>query len=107
MNDSAGQNGKNRINKQLNHIKETNKQVFLQTLTLVNSAFALVAALAWNEAVKALIDRYFKSGSGLYSRFAYAVIITVFVVIITTRLTKLTQRFNPDQGNEDQLTSNA
>jgi len=106
MNDSAGNSGKTGINKQLNNFKETNKQVFLQTLTLVNSAFALVAALAWNEAVTALIDRYFKSGSGLYSRFAYAAIITVFVVIITTRLTKLMHRFNPDQG-DDQLTVNS
>lgn len=81
-------------------LKETNKQVFIQSLALINSAFALVAALAWNEAVKALIDRYVPSGSGLYSRFAYAIIVTVFVVIVSTRLSRLMQRFNPEEAGE-------
>jgi uncharacterized membrane protein len=88
----------------LNNIKQANKQVLVQTLTLINAAFALVAALAWNEAVKALIDHYFKAGSGLYSRFIYAIIITVFVVIVTNRLTHILQRFTPDDG-DSQLTS--
>ena len=79
----------------LTSLKSTNKQVFIQTLALVNSAFALVAALAWNEAVKALIDRYVQSGSDLYSRFGYAIIVTIFVVIVTSRLAKLMQRFDP------------
>lgn len=88
--------------KSLNKIKETNKQVLLQSLTLINSAFALVAALAWNEAVKDLIDRYIPSGSGLYSKFAYAIIVTVFVVIITTRLTRILERYNPEDENQEQ-----
>ena len=91
-----GEESPQRSKQALTSLKATNKQVFLQTLALVNSAFALVAALAWNEAVKALIDHYFKSGSDLYSRFAYAIIITVFVVIISSRLTKLMQRFDPE-----------
>ena len=78
-------------------LKETKKQVFLQTLTLINAAFALVAALAWNEAVKALIDHFFKTGSGLYSRFGYAIIVTVFVVIVTTRLTHLTEKYGENE----------
>jgi hypothetical protein len=81
----------------LTRLQETKKQVFLQTLTLINAAFALIAALAWNEAVKALIDRFFKAGSGLYSRFGYAIIVTVLVVLVTTRLTKLTEKYNNEQ----------
>jgi uncharacterized protein DUF5654 len=78
---------------------QTNKQVFLQAFTLINSAFALVAALAWNEAIKAFIDRFFPSGSGLYSRFAYALIITAFVVIVTSRLNRVMARFGENPEN--------
>lgn len=73
-------------------IKETKVKAIEQTLTLINGAFALVAALAWNEAIKALIDRYFQSGSGLYSKFTYALLITVLVVVVTTRLTKYKEK---------------
>ena len=72
--------------------KETEKQVISKTAELLNAAFALVAALAWNEAVKALIDKFFPSGSGVYSKFAYALIVTVIVVIITTRLAKYAEK---------------
>ena len=84
----------------LEKIRETKKQVFLQTLTLINAAFALIAALAWNEAVKAFIEQFFKSGSGLYSRFIYAILVTVFVVFVTMRLNKLTERYGAAAGNE-------
>ena len=75
-------------------IKDTNQKVFFQSLTLISSAFAFVAALAWNEAIKALIDRYVPSGSGIYSKFAYAIIVTVVVVIVTSRLTRLMEKFD-------------
>jgi len=94
-----GEESPPRSKQALTSLKATNRQVFLQTLALVNSAFALVAALAWNEAVKSLIDHYFKSGSDLYSRFIYAIIITILVVIVTSRLTKLMQRFDPEAGS--------
>ena len=53
------------------------------------AAFGLVAGLAWNEAVKALIDHLFPmSQNGLWAKFAYAVLITLVLVIITIYLTK-------------------
>lgn len=53
------------------------------------AAFGLVAGLAWNEAVKALIDYLFPmSQNGLWAKFAYAVLITLVLVIITIYLTK-------------------
>ncbi len=76
--------------------RETHREVLLQTMTLINGAFALVAALAWNEAVKALLERYFKAGSGLYSRFIYAIGITLLVVIVTRYINALTKRVDPE-----------
>jgi len=83
------------------HVQETKNEVFLQTATLINGALALVAALAWNEAIKAVIDRYFKAGSGLYSRFVYAIAITVVVVLIARYLGKFKKRYQQEAPKDE------
>ena len=69
------------------------KELLKQMITLSTSGFGLVAALAWNEAIQAFvkeyIDRYISVGSGLISRFIYAIIITALAVLITYQLTKI------------------
>lgn len=70
-------------------IRETNKQVFSQSFGLISSAFILVAALAWNEAIKELINAYFPHSSGIFSRLIYACVVTVIAVIVAIRLNKL------------------
>lgn len=77
-------------------VRETNREVMIQTATLMNSAFALVAALAWNEAIKALIERYIPAGSTLYSQVLYALALTVIVVLVSMRLTRVIKRLSPD-----------
>jgi len=75
--------------------KRLHKELIKQMVTLSTSGFGLVAALAWNEAiqsfVKEYIDQYISVGSGIISRFIYAIIITAFAVFITYQLTKLTK----------------
>mgnify|MGYP001565613436 CR=1 FL=1 len=69
----------------LNEIRE-------KTVGYILAAFGLVAGLAWNEAIKALIDQFFpSSGNGILIKFIYAVIVTVVVVTITVYLVKLTE----------------
>ncbi len=80
------------------NVRETNREVFHQTLTLFNQALALVAALAWNEAVKSLIDRYFPARSALYSRFFYAVILTVLIVVVTRYLNNISRRLSAGEA---------
>ncbi|MDQ3018543.1 MAG: DUF5654 family protein [bacterium] len=81
-------------------IKETKRQVLLQSATLVNSAFALVAALAWNEAIKAVIDQFVPQASAIFSKFLYAFVLTLIVVIISMRLTKIINDFKPIEEEE-------
>lgn len=88
------------IQKAQEEVKETRQEFYMQTVTLLNGAFAFIAALAWNEAVKALIDSYFPSGSGLYSRFTYAIILTLLVVLISSRLNMLSKKFSKEKTNE-------
>ena len=69
------------------------RELIKQMITLSTSGFGLVAALAWNEAIQAFvreyIDQYISVGSGIISRFIYAIIITALAVLITYQLTKI------------------
>jgi len=73
--------------------KKLRQELLKQMVVLSTSGFGLVAALAWNEAIQAFvgeyIDKYISVGSGIISRFIYAVVITVFAVVITYQLTKI------------------
>ncbi len=52
-------------------------------------ALGLVAGLAWNDAIKALIEDLFPfAKTGILAKFIYAVIITAVVVIVGNYLLK-------------------
>ncbi len=68
--------------------------------TLFASAFGLVAALAWNEAVKDAINRYVTSGQGLKSKLLYAVIVTAFAVLVSYQMGKLSAKYNIEKDSE-------
>lgn len=46
-------------------------------------AFGLIAALAWNDAIKAIIAQFLPKGSDLVGLLTYAVIITIIAVLAT------------------------
>ena len=64
-------------------VKEMKGQVLETIATLMTTAFGLIAALAWNEAIKAIIMQYFRAGSGIMGLLTYAIIITIIAVIAT------------------------
>ncbi|MEK7570123.1 MAG: DUF5654 family protein [Patescibacteria group bacterium] len=76
------------------------REVSAQIVTLLTGALGLIAALAWNEAVKSLFTQIFGEASGLAAKFAYAVIVTVVVVWITMRLAKM-QSQEAEEKNQD------
>lgn len=52
--------------------------------SLITAAFGLVAALAWNEAIKKAVSEVFAaSGNDLIGLFVYAAIVTILAVIMT------------------------
>lgn len=73
--------------------KKLRKELLKQMVSLSTAGFGLVAALAWNEAiqsfVKGYIDKYISTGSGIISRFIYAILITAIAVFVTYQLSKL------------------
>ena len=63
--------------------KDIKGQVSETIATLMTTAFGLIAALAWNEAIKAIILQYFSTGSGITGLLTYAVLITIIAVVAT------------------------
>lgn len=63
--------------------------LFLERLnTLLISAFGLVAALAWNEAIQGIFKTYFQARATLLSQIMYAISVTVIAVFIMYWLSK-------------------
>ncbi|MBI3420816.1 MAG: hypothetical protein HY006_02025 [Candidatus Sungbacteria bacterium] len=76
------------IDQNIEKIKEQStsikKAVQQQTVTYIIAAFGLVAALAWNEAIKALIEHLFPFATGSVSaKIIYALLITLVAVMAT------------------------
>jgi Na+/melibiose symporter-like transporter len=73
--------------------KQFRKEFADRTLKLMTSGFGLVAALAWNEAIKEAVNTYIKpfmgEGSGVISLFIYAVLVTFLAVLVTYQLSKV------------------
>lgn len=73
----------NQIAKIKSHIRE-------QTAGYLLAAFGFVAGLAWNEAIKSLIDTLFPVGQNtILAKFTYAILATLIVVIVSGYLTRL------------------
>ena len=64
-----------------------------KALGYIAAAFGLVAGLAWNDAIKALIEVLFPlQQDSVLVKFLYAIILTAVVVVITALLLRLFKR---------------
>lgn len=64
-------------------------EVLEKMASLATAGFGLVAALAWNDAIKGLFSMIFPQAGNVVAQFAYATLITVIIVLVTLRLGKL------------------
>ena len=68
-------------------------RVLVQTMiTLASASLGLVAALAWNEAIKALIKKILGEDDSLAGLFTYAIIATVIAVVVLLILARAATR---------------
>ncbi|MGH2584174.1 MAG: DUF5654 family protein [Dehalococcoidia bacterium] len=64
-----------------------NPRVFLQTMiTLASASLGLVAALAWNEAIRATLIEVLGEGDDLVGLYTYAILATAIAVIVVVAL---------------------
>jgi hypothetical protein len=66
-----------------------NKEVIDKIAALMTAAFGLVAALAWNDAIKSAITSL---GLEVYGPWLYAIIVTVLAVIATVYIGRIAAR---------------
>ncbi len=77
------------VKKQQENFKQTIRR---QTAGYIVAALGLVAGLAWNDAVKGLIDYLFPLAKNtLFVKFFYALVVTIIVVFISTYLLSSTK----------------
>jgi hypothetical protein len=74
------------LNNEVSKFKKAFKENFI---TLIVSALGLVAALSWNDAIKAAITALFPAESDLIYKFYVAIIVTIIAVVITYFLSRI------------------
>ena len=75
----------------------TLKQEILDKMgALVTAAFGLVAALAWNDAIKAIFKEVFGDESTIVPMLAYAITVTIIAVILIVIVARAVARAKND-----------
>lgn len=74
------------IGREIGEFKRAFKDNFV---TLIVSAFGVVAALSWNEAIKEVVLGLFPTKGPLFAKLYSAVAITIIAIIVTYLLSKL------------------
>lgn len=69
--------------------KETTRIVLQSMIALSSAALGLVAALAWNDAIKETIKQLFGGDDSLSSKYIYAVFATVLAVVVVLMLARV------------------
>ncbi len=76
-----------------NEVDTLRREIRERTVGYVTAAMGLVAGLAWNEAIKALIEYVFPMNSNtLWAKFIYAVLVTLMMVILSSYLLRLAKK---------------
>jgi len=72
---------------------------FVATMaSLASAGFGVMAALAWNEAIKAFVTEYIRGPGGkITSLFVYAIIVTTIAVLVVNSLAKITERLGGEK----------
>lgn len=74
-----------RINKIKNESERITSEVRDRSMAYIAGGLGIVVGLAWNEAIKSLIDYFYPAtgANSISAKFIYAIIITTVVVLVT------------------------
>ena len=75
---------------------EISKMIMETMLTLITTAFAFVAGLAWNEEIQKLIEEFYTAGGAVTGLLIYAVIVTIVAVVVTVLLARIAGKMGID-----------
>lgn len=70
-----------------------NRDAYLATMiSLATAAFGVVAALAWNSFITALVQQVLGEQGGLTGLFIYAIVVTILAVVVIAWLGRVAER---------------
>ena len=79
----------------MNKMDDETKLLFVDTFSkLMIAAFSMVAALAWNEAIKTLIEEWIGKENHTMGLFIYAIIVTIIAILAIIMITRSFNRLN-------------
>ena len=70
---------------------ELEAEVIEKLAALITAAFGLVAALAWNDAIKAIFAAVFGATQTIVAMLVYAVVVTIIAVYATIKIGKIAE----------------
>ena len=65
---------------------------------LITAAFGLVAALAWNGAIRAIFEAIFGSADNITAMLIYAVVVTIIAVLVTLWIARSVKKAKGEQS---------
>ncbi len=68
------------------------KAIIEKFAALITAAFGLVAALAWNDTIKAIFKQVFGEQNGAVPMLVYACVVTLIAVIATLWIGKVAEK---------------
>jgi hypothetical protein len=67
-------------------------EVMDKLAALITAAFGLVAALAWNGAIRAIFEAIFGTADNITAMLVYAVVVTIIAVLVTIWIARSVKR---------------
>ena len=68
---------------------------------LLTAAFGLVAALAWNGAIRAIFEKLFGTADQIWAMLVYAIVVTLIAVFAIMWIARVTQRAKEKLGKSE------
>jgi Family of unknown function (DUF5654) len=69
--------------------KETTRMVMQSMITLASASLGLVAALAWNDAIKETMTKWLGGDDSLGAKYTYAILVTLISVVVVLVLARI------------------
>ena len=96
------------IKKHIKELKEDTEEfastVWEKVTGYLLAAFGLVAGLAWNDAIKGIIDKVWPlENDGVRAQIFYAIAVTVLVVAVTAVFVKLSKKNEKKEATKEAL----
>ena len=83
-----------------NEIKKAVLNFWDKMTTAIMTSLGIVLALAWNDAIKSLFDKYVGIENIPLAKFLYALVLTVVVVVLSLYFVKKGDEQNKEKAEE-------